>query len=101
MLTKVTTTLAAAGLLVSASASVSYADSFDDCVLKITYECLDDSDFWGCYDIGTELCENQNVAVIVVLPEKAAAQKRKQFHVQAQSLLQQHQQKLKTGWKTR
>lgn len=40
------------------------ASPLDDCILDITFQCVEDDDFWGCYETGKELCENQHSAMI-------------------------------------
>jgi ABC-type uncharacterized transport system YnjBCD substrate-binding protein len=51
---------------VSAStAAQAAASDLDDCILDITFQCLEDEDFWGCYDDGVELCENQSSEIKV------------------------------------
>jgi hypothetical protein len=48
--------LASAALLLTTT-TTTYAHDIDDCVLEKTYECLDDADFWGCYDFILEGCQ--------------------------------------------
>jgi hypothetical protein len=48
---------------INASQSAS-ANALDDCILDITFQCVEADDFWDCYDTGKELCENQNTAII-------------------------------------
>ena len=48
--------VAMAALLMTTS-TIAYAHDIDDCVLEHTYDCLDDADFWGCYDFILEGCQ--------------------------------------------
>ena len=60
--------------------AVSAFDNADDYILEKTFECLDDEDFWDCYDFIVAGCTDQ-VYEIVVPPKqlkklKAAAHQR-------------------------
>ena len=48
---------AASAALFSLTVSVAQAHDVDDCVLEKTYDCLEDADFWGCYDFILEGCQ--------------------------------------------
>ncbi len=54
-------TLAASAVIFSLTATVALAHDIDDCVLEKTYECLDDDDFWGCYDFILEGCQSHGL----------------------------------------
>lgn len=66
------TPIAAAGTIIVALSSVpAYAfDNADDCINEKTFECLDDDDFWGCYDFIVEGCNDQ--VYELVLPPSGA-----------------------------
>lgn len=44
----------------AATAAQAAASDLDECIVDIMMQCSDDDDFWGCYEVGTELCENQH-----------------------------------------
>jgi hypothetical protein len=55
------TTLAASAVIFSLTATAALAHDIDDCVLEKTYDCLDDDDFWGCYDFILEGCQSHGL----------------------------------------
>lgn len=55
------TTLAASAAFFALTATAALAHDIDDCVLDNTYECLDDADFWGCYDFILEDCQSHGL----------------------------------------
>ena len=88
MITRFIASAAVAVVLAGASVSASHAaaSDLDDCILDITFQCVDDSDFWGCYDVGVEFCKNQSSAEIAVLPRGKLALIEKQAHQKAQTI---------------
>jgi hypothetical protein len=54
-------TLAASAVIFSLTATVALAHDIDDCVLEKTYDCLDDADFWDCYDFILEGCQSHGL----------------------------------------
>jgi hypothetical protein len=92
MLTKsIITTMAAATMLAaSMTASHAAASDLDDCILDMTFQCLDAADFWDCYDTGVEFCENQSSAEIAVMPKSRLASIKSGARQKAQITLQQH-----------
>ncbi|MCB1464071.1 MAG: hypothetical protein KDJ90_17005 [Nitratireductor sp.] len=65
---RVVVTTASLFFIACSSASLSHAaaSDLDDCILDITFQCVDDADFWGCYNVGVELCKNQTSASISI-----------------------------------
>jgi hypothetical protein len=55
------TILTAAAVIFSMTATAALAHDIDDCVLEKTYDCLDDTDFWGCYDFILEGCQSHGL----------------------------------------
>ena len=54
------TTITSAFFVMSGTNAYAAASDLDKCILDITMQCTADNDFWGCYDTGVELCENQH-----------------------------------------
>lgn len=57
------TAVSLAALIVLFGANAASAGPVDDCILEKTFECLDDADFWDCYDFIVEDCQNQPRAI--------------------------------------
>ena len=58
-------TIAAAATLAAVLAAVSPSfayDSVDECINEETFKCLDDDDFWVCYDFILEDCKNHGLS---------------------------------------
>ena len=53
-------TTASAFVAVTAASAHAAASDLDNCIVDIMMQCTDDDDFWGCYEVGVELCENQH-----------------------------------------
>jgi hypothetical protein len=88
MIARLIASAAVAAVLAGASVSASHAaaSDLDDCILDITFQCVDDDDFWGCYDGGVELCKNQSSAEIAVMPRGTLATIEKKAHQRAQTI---------------
>jgi len=88
MITRLIAPAVAAAILTAASVSASHAaaSDLDDCILDITFQCVDDDDFWGCYDVGVELCKNQSSAEIAAMPRGTLATIEKQARQKAQTI---------------
>jgi hypothetical protein len=54
-------TAAASAVLLLTMTTIAYAHGVDECVNEKTFECLDDDDFWGCYDFIVEDCQNHGL----------------------------------------
>lgn len=80
-------------LVVGSSSNANAAGSdLDDCILDITMQCVDDDDFWGCYDIGVELCENQSSSQIQI-PKGTVDTIKRNARTRAQQILLQNSKK--------
>lgn len=60
----------AAASFVTAAATTAHAaaSDLDDCILDITFQCVEydtPEEFWDCYNDGVELCENQSSEIKV------------------------------------
>ena len=92
MITKLIASAALAAVLAgtSVSASRAAANDLDDCILDITFQCVDDDDFWGCYDVGVDFCKNQTSAEIAVMPRGTLAKIERQSRQKAQTIFLKH-----------
>jgi hypothetical protein len=91
MLIRKTIMLAASAVLASTMTVAAFAHDGDACVTEETIECLDDDDFWACFDFIVEDCKNHDLPHARADLNKFKAKARQR----AMQILQQHQAALK------
>ncbi len=82
---KVAVFVASAAFL-SVTTSAAFAHDADGCVLEKTFECLDDADFWDCYDFILADCQSHDLPHSRADLNKFKAKSRQQ----AVHILEQH-----------
>ena len=60
-MSKLAAALAVLAATFSVSTMVAYAHSGEACVAEETEKCLDDDDFWACYDFIIEQCPSHDL----------------------------------------
>lgn len=61
MLIRKTVILAASAVLASTMTVAAFAHDGDACVTEETFKCLDDDDFWGCFDFIVDDCQSHDL----------------------------------------
>jgi len=56
-----TAVVVASAAFLSATTNAAFAHDADGCVLEKTFECLEDEDFWDCYDFILADCQSHDL----------------------------------------